>query len=258
MDEFSAPQKKAWYKTDGGIAFLVTLSVLLVIGLAFAGFVGYYMVQIKKGNADLVLQQLSEDAQFTANPLFQSENTDVPETYDSSLFIREHNPATGSEDPDAPVTIVMFIDFECPFCQRSYPVLKQVIGEYSTAVNVRFKHFPLTSIHPNATRAAIASTCAQEQGVFWEYYDLIFENKLLNNQSLSLYAKTLDLDMPRFDTCMRNETYLPQIEEDFIDGRELGIRGTPTYFLNNKKIEGVIGIEEWRTLIIDELNSTSL
>jgi len=249
MNQFGAPQKKLWYKTDGGIAFIVTLSVLIIIGLVFVVFVGYYMVQIKQGNADVVLDQLNEDAQFTA--IMQQDDSRAPNTLDIAPFIRTHNPTFGNTE--APLTIVMFIDFECPFCQQAYPTMRQVMDEYGSAVQVRFKHFPLASIHPNATRAAVATTCAQEQGAFWEYYDLIFENKLLNNVALSSYAQTLELDMPQFDTCLRTERYMAQIEEDFADGRALSVRGTPTYFLNNQKIEGVVNADQWRALILEQL-----
>ena len=147
-----------------------------------------------------------------------------------------------------------FIDFECPFCQANYPTIKGIIKKYDPAVNLVFKHLPLTSIHPRALDAALASTCANEQEKFWEYHDLLFETKQLDNASLFATANKLNLDKDKFSSCFTNKKYLTQINKDSKDAVAAKLRGTPTHIVNGEIIEGVKTTEEWDKIIIKHLN----
>jgi protein-disulfide isomerase/plastocyanin len=152
-------------------------------------------------------------------------------------------------DPDAPVTIVEYSDFQCPFCAEFYtdtlPSLKQNYVEEGV-VNLVFRDFPL-DIHPEAQSAALAASCAGDQDKFWDYHDLLFENQAdLGEESYHTWAKELDLDLLQFTECLNSGTHLAAIQQDFLDGQAAGITGTPAFFINGKLVSGAqpIGVFE--------------
>lgn len=244
--ETNSPKQPVWYKTRAGIIFLSILGVLAIGGIGFAGMTGYYILKIRSGEGDALASVFNEE--FTAAGNLSAKDKVI---VDAAGLIRAHNPTLGSAA--SPITIIEFIDFECPFCQKEYPVFTQVIDTYGSAVRIVFKHFPLSNIHPNATAAAFAAACADEQKKFWEYYDLLFTEKQLDSASLFSYADILNLNKTTFENCLASERLAPQIQQDFEDGIVAGVRGTPTYFLNNRKIEGAIPFDMWEELILAEL-----
>ena len=149
-------------------------------------------------------------------------------------------PSKGGKD--APVTLIEFSDFQCPFCGRFFSdTAPQIEEQYVKAGKVWFvyKHFPLDSIHSQATPAALASECAKEQGKFWEYHDLIFKNQQsLGDESYKAWAKQLSLDVDKFNSCYSSQKYLSVIKGDVQQGSSAGIRGTPGFFLNGQLISG--------------------
>jgi protein-disulfide isomerase len=166
-------------------------------------------------------------------------------------LIRSGHPSLGP--PDAPLTIVEFSDFQCPFCRESYPVIRSLVAEYGDRVRFVYRHFPVPSLHPDAVAAAEASMCAEEQGKFWAYHDRLFQNQAaLDGQSLARYAVQTGLDAERFNGCVAARRYRAFVEQDMADGRTLGVRGTPTWFLNGEKAEGAIPEEIFRK-VIEEL-----
>lgn len=223
-----------------------------ILILAFMGMVGYYMWQIKYGDFTALRQTVTRGEFTNAGTGSQARPT-IEE--DIATFIRPHNPTLGAET--APVTIVAFIDFECPFCQRAYPTFEQVIEEFGPAVRVVFKHFPIQQIHPRSNQAALAAACAQEQGKFWPYYQKLFEGKRLDNASLEQYARDAGLRASTFSRCVSSEKYQKNIDQDIQDVIALGVRGTPTYFVNQTKVEGVVNFSSWRQVIVDALSKSS-
>jgi protein-disulfide isomerase len=166
-------------------------------------------------------------------------------------------PVKGSVD--APVTIVEFSDFECPFCAQfyraTYPQLQELIDQGE--VRLVFKNFPLTQSHPNAMDAAIAGECAYEQDSFWEYHDRIFQNQ---NQLGSLdyvsLAGELGLDEEQFATCMNAPGTESEVREDMQEGRDAGITGTPGFLVGRtsaqfrgERLVGNQPMTQFRTLI---------
>ncbi len=147
----------------------------------------------------------------------------------------------------------MFIDFECPFCQQSYPVTKEIFEKYAPAVRVVFKHYPLVATHQQARMAANASMCADEQNKFWEFYDATFQGPGVNRTLLNQYARDIGLNMIQFEECMNMLPYDDQITQDARDGLALGAVGTPTYFVNQRKVQGVIDTATWNQIILDAL-----
>lgn len=139
--------------------------------------------------------------------------------------------------PDAPVEMVIFDDFECPYCAKAVPLLKQVLEAYPGKVKLVFKNFPL-KMHKNARAAAAAALAADRQGKFWPLHDLLFENyNKLNSQKIRELAEQAGLDMARFDQD-RNDPALQQvINADMQEGQKVGVRGTPTVFINGRRLQ---------------------
>lgn len=244
--------KKLWYKTPAGITFLVILFLILGLGLIFMTLVGYYLWQIKYSSAEVStrLAQSFTNNEFTVDSS-KTNQAGSAANLDPTNYVKFHNPTAGNTNADT--TLVMFIDFECPFCQRAYPGFKNLMEKYGPALKIVFKHFPLESIHPNSMSAAVASNCASEQQSFWPYYDELFENKKFDRESLLLYASNLNLNIEQFENCIKEKRNKKNINEDLQDGFAMGVRGTPTYFLNDTKVEGVTDLETWETIIIDNL-----
>ncbi len=165
----------------------------------------------------------------------------------------DDDPSQGSVN--APVTVVMFSDFQCPACGATHPVLKKVVAEYG-GERVRFveRDFPLTQIHQNAFRAALAAGAANAQGKFFEYVELLYANQnSLDTASLKEFASKIGLDRKRFDADLGNEKYAAEIRKDIEDGKKYGINATPTIYVNGVKVRE-LSAEAFRAAIDNALN----
>ena len=240
-----------WYKARSGKLFLGFLGVVAALLVIFVALTSYYVWQIKQGNASKLSAQFSSDFTFFGNEKDNSERLTLPVPYKS--LIRDHSPVLG--DPNAPITIIQFIDFECPFCQASYPITKTIFNQFDPAVKVVFKHLPVEALHPDAMLAHLASTCAHEQGKFWEYYDRLFISRALDKESLRAHAERVGLEIDKYDSCLRDERYMADILVDLQDAANADVRGTPTYAINNTKAEGALSVNVWTALILQELDS---
>ncbi|TSC59263.1 MAG: DSBA oxidoreductase [Candidatus Peregrinibacteria bacterium Greene0416_62] len=142
-------------------------------------------------------------------------------------------------NPSAAVTVVEFADLQCPACQSAHSqITTPLLEKYGTQIRFTFKHFPLRSLHRYALEAAMASECSADQGKFWEYVDQVYaEQKKLDLDQLSVWAKALGLDQDLFDRCMQTKIKRSTVLADYEEGQELGVTGTPTYFVNGKKVE---------------------
>ena len=161
-------------------------------------------------------------------------------------------PARGSAE--APVTIVEFSDFECPFCSRVVPTLEQIQGHYGDQVRLVFKQFPLRKIHSNAQKAAEASLCAQDQGKFWEMHDAMFaDQQNLAIPGLKAKAATLGLEAGDFAQCLDSGKYAEAVEEDLQEGSAIGITGTPAMVINGRLVSGAVPYEEIAKVVDEEL-----
>jgi protein-disulfide isomerase len=150
---------------------------------------------------------------------------------------RERDHVLGPET--APVTLVEYGDYECPFCGAAHGVTKQVIRNFADDLRFVFRHFPLTQIHPHAALAAEAAEAAGAQGAFWRYHDLLFENQdRLSPQDIVAYARVLDLDLDRFTSDLRDHVHARKVREDFMSGVRSGVNGTPTFYVNGVRHNG--------------------
>ncbi len=138
---------------------------------------------------------------------------------------------------DAPVSIVVYDDFECPFCAKAVPLLKEAQQSYPDQVKLVFKNFPL-SMHKNARAAATAALAADKQGKFWPLHDLLFENyNKLNPQKIQELAQQVGLDMTRFNTDMADPALQQRINQEMQEGQKIGVRGTPSIFINGRRLQ---------------------
>ena len=157
-------------------------------------------------------------------------------------------------NPAAPVTIVEYSDFQCPFCSRVTPALTKLLAEYGDRVRVVWKDFPLTQIHPRAVAAAEAAHCAGEQDKYWQYHDRLFANQqALAATDLSKYATALDLDLPAFQSCVGSGRYTARVQDGLSEGRELGVNSTPTVFVNGRRVLGAQPYDVFAAIVEEEL-----
>ncbi len=167
-------------------------------------------------------------------------------------------PFIGNEN--APVTIIEFSDYECPFCSRFYTdTEKQLRTEYVDTGKVKlvYKDFPLSSLHPSAQKAAEAARCAGEQGKYWEMHDMLFEKQQewasLGVSKTKDYAASLSLDATAFGSCLDSGKYASAVQKDFNEGSSLGVSGTPTFFVNGFEVVGAQPYVIFKQMIEQEL-----
>lgn len=167
---------------------------------------------------------------MTANQFFQ---LTVPVSAVDHVLGPEH----------APITVVEYGDFECPNCKQAAPAVKLLLERFAEQVRFAFRHNPLEEVHPHALMAAQAAECAGGQGQFWPMHDLLFENQLhLKPNQLRSYAERLPIDMARYTAEMDDQVYLQRIREQQRSGRDSGVRGTPTFFVNGRIHDVSFGI----------------
>lgn len=169
--------------------------------------------------------------------------------------VRVEVAATGpSQGPaNAPVTIVEFSDFQCPYCARLIPTLEQVKEKYGDKVRIVFRQYPL-NFHQHAQKAAEASLCANEQGKFWELHDAMFENQQeLAVEQLKAKAASLGMNAEQFNSCLDGGKFAAQVKTDFDEGAKAGVNGTPAMFINGRFLSGAQPLNEITKVIDDEL-----
>ena len=155
---------------------------------------------------------------------------------------------------NAPVTLVEFSDFQCPFCLRVAPTLKRLREAYGDRIRIVWKDFPLTTIHPEAFKAAEAAQCARDQGKFWEYHDVLFGNQqALQPEFLKKYAADIGLNAAAFGTCLDTAKYSDRVQEQMGIGNGLGVGSTPSTFVNGRMVSGAVPYETFAAIIDEEL-----
>jgi protein-disulfide isomerase len=165
--------------------------------------------------------------------------------------VSTHDHARGP--PDGPLTLVFYGDFQCPHCAQAYQDAGQIANELRDALRLVFRHFPLNELHPRAQRAAEAAEAAASQGRFWEVADLLYGNqKELDDNSLARYAKKANVDPRRFKKELSSGIHAARVRADFLGGVRSGVKGTPTFFINGKRYEGMFKLDAFVAALLKE------
>jgi protein-disulfide isomerase len=160
---------------------------------------------------------------------------------------------------NAPVTIVEFSDFHCPFCRRVLPTLAQLESKYGEKVKLVFRDFPIENLHPGTTKAHEAARCANEQGKFWAYHDKLFASPPKSRPEIFRgLAKEAGLDIARFETCFDSGKYQAAVKKDIEEGQRVGVTGTPAFFINGRLVSGAQPLDAFARVIDDELARNSV
>ncbi len=168
----------------------------------------------------------------------------------------EGSPSRGPAE--APVTLVEFSDFQCPYCARLFQTLHQILNQYGTQVRLVYRNFPLLQIHQYAEKAAEAGLCASDQGQFWQMHDLMFQTQgQLRDEDLKAKAAQLKLDVETFNSCLASGKNADKVKQDLYAGAKLGITGTPALFINGRFVSGAVPFEDIAKIINEELKAPS-
>ena len=155
----------------------------------------------------------------------------------------------------APVTIIEFSDYQCPFCGRAESTVDEVMKHYGNKVRLVYRDFPLP-MHPQARPASEAASCANAQGKFWEYHATLFANQTaLGEDQLKEYAKNVGLDAAKFDQCLKDKPFKAAIDKDVADGEKVGVNGTPAFFINGRMLSGALPFDKFKEVIDEELTA---
>ena len=166
--------------------------------------------------------------------------------------IASSDPVRG--DASAPVTIIEFSDYQCPFCGRVTPTLAKIRDVYGNRVKFVWKDFPLTQIHPLAFKAAEAAHCAGDQRKYWEFHDRLFANQqALQPDALKKHAADLGLNASEFNACLESSKYRDRVREGMDQGERLGVTSTPSVFINGRLVSGAVPYESFVNVIDEEL-----
>jgi protein-disulfide isomerase len=158
----------------------------------------------------------------------------------------------------APVTIVEFSDFHCPFCKQVVPTLAKIESKYGEKIKLAFRDFPIESLHPGASKAHEAARCANEQGKFWPYHDKLFAGPANSTPELfKRLAKEVGLETVAFETCLSSGKHQAAIKKDIEEGQRLGVAGTPAFFINGRLLSGSQPLEAFARVIDEELARTA-
>lgn len=174
---------------------------------------------------------------------------------DVKVELAEHTPILGKKG--AKVTIVEFSDFQCPFCSRGADTVHEIAKKYGNKVVIGFRHFPLP-MHKEARPASEASMCVNEQGAdkFWKFHDKVFKNQQsLDDANLEKFAKESGANIDKFKECYSSKKYAKVVQEDMDYGEKVGVRSTPTFFVNGQIVNGAVPIEQFSEMIDEELSS---
>lgn len=235
---------------------LLTVLIGITLILTLANL--YYTANLQKkivslaGGSVLKSENSTTEALKEVQPKQPSQPSQPPSKVEVDT---DDDPVKGYEN--APVTIIEFSEYQCPFGGRFFKEsLPQIEENYIKTGKVKhvFRDFPL-SFHQYAQKAAEASECADEQGKFWEYHNKLFENQdALDTNNLKQYAKNLDLDTAKFNDCLDSGKMASEVQKDFNDGSQYGVSGTPTFFINGIKLVGAQPYSAFEQLVEQELN----
>ncbi len=221
--------------------------ILIVVAFAAGLFAGFLVWGTGHTNPP---QQAAAQTQNQAPQAAAQATQGEPKRYDVST---DDDPALGPAT--APVTIIEFSDYQCPYCRQwAEQVEGELIKTYGDKIRIVYRDFPLTQIHPEALPAAEAADCAGEQGKYWEYHDALFkQSKGLGQEAYLAYAKELGLNIDQFQQCIQEHRYRDEVQADAQYAAQLGVRSTPTFFINGIPVVGAQPFSVFKQIIDQEL-----
>lgn len=234
-----------WYQTAWGVALLGFLTLVVLGGAVFGAITVKFWWQIKQGQGNLLQQQVYRGFD-------RSVKDNKGQNVDRAVLENGDFPFLGN--PNAPITIVVFGDFRCPNTKNAMPIIKKLADTYGYKVKLIFRNFPGESIHPGATRLAYVGVCAYNQGKYWNVSDYLFAKKddlpiYLLSADMAALASETDLDLGKLNQCLDSSAASIKVNRDYADGYRFGVAGTPTFFVNGQKVQGVVPWEEWEKLV---------
>ncbi|MFH0951372.1 MAG: thioredoxin domain-containing protein [bacterium] len=220
--------------------------IAIVVAIIFAGLLAVLVINI------LAMSQRISESELAINQYQQVELKDqMADTYTpeiAAIIEGENSPWFGS--PSAKIVIVEFADFACPYCNQAYPTIRQIGIKYQDKVKIIFRNRPGFE---DSIALAMAAHCADDQGKFWAMHDQLYEKYspelAADVNNLVTIAQQIGLDVDELTKCITDQKYLDKIENDFVDAQSLGVLGTPTWFVNGQKMEGVVTLAEWESII---------
>lgn len=218
-----------------GAAMVFGIVVVLVFGAVLWQTVAYY-VQLKDGSfADREARQREASiSSLVANAYVTAE--DLARLVPTGVVAERGNRS-------ARVTVVEFVDYQCPFCQRSAPAVARVMAAYGDRVRFVVRAFPITSLHPTAMQSAVAARCVllQDQEAYWRFHELLLANiQSHTSEHLRTWAQAAGVRLDAFTRCLDDARVLEDVEQDVADGLRVGVQGTPTFFVNGVRIQGAL------------------
>ena len=222
-------------------SFLLALTLIALFMFRFSEY------------SELPNQKNPESIVETIDPFVTQRLTERDSLPDDLPLITILDPSRGPEN--APVVIVEFSDFECPFCKDSQEIINMIVEKYPNSVRHVWKDAPSTSLHKNAFDAHLAARCAQEQNKFWEYHDLLFENQanLSNKTTLPSIANLVSMNGRLFEQCFDSQNAKAKIDRSIVEAEVLGVNTIPFFFINEQRISGKLTFEQIDQLIQKEL-----
>lgn len=228
---------KSWHKRWWGrvlIAIAVVIALMILIFLF--SFVEKYL-NLKAGKQ----YDLDTRSWFTEDQVISNRE-------ELAHLLSEDDPWLGSDQPY--VYVVSYESYGCPICQENQADIKKLISKYGSVVRYIRKDFPLEGTFPNVMEAHLAAACANEQGTYWEYSDMLYTNEDdFKKESLNQYARDLGLNVTQFSECLNSEKYVQEIKQDYAMGVKAGVVGTPTFVINGILRPGAIPIEMWDQIV---------
>lgn len=229
---------KPWRKRWWGLTLIIAL-VLVIAGVIYFSFLTFRSLRhIQNGeiynsaaNLWMTPEQLADSQKLAAD------------------LLSDDDPWLGAEQPL--VNIVAYEDFGCPFCKENQADIKKLMGKFGSIVRFITKDFPNEGLHKGAFDAHLAAGCADDQGRYWEYHDLLYKNQgeEFTRSQLKDLAKTLGLDMLQFNDCLDTDKHNQEVRQDYASGVNLGVAGTPSYLINGSLIPGEITYDKWEQII---------
>jgi protein-disulfide isomerase len=214
----------------GWVTFIVVLVGILIVGYR----IFYYSDKLRRG-------QIVDVPAFTPKLSVAGTSSTISSVYvEPSVLEAGDQPSLGNEQ-DPKLTIVEFGDFQCPYSKEAANIVRSLMTRFAGKVRFIYRDYPIESIHPASMQASMAAECAREQLKFWPYHDKLYANQAaLTMADLLHYGEQVGVDMDQFQKCMTSDRYKSAVEDDLQTAVKLGLRGTPIFFFNGQKVEGVI------------------